>query len=56
MAALSAMRSNPHMKIFAERLIKDGKPKRLVLCAIARKLVVLANALLRTNHSALQLT
>jgi len=47
MAALAAMRANPQMKHFADRLICAGKPKRLVLIAVARKIVVLANALLR---------
>jgi transposase len=56
MAALTAMRSNPQMKAFATRLLADGKAKRLVLGAIARKLVVLANALLRAKHTAPQLT
>jgi hypothetical protein len=53
MAALSAMRSDPDTKAFADRLACQGKPKRLILNAIARKLVVRANALLRPQ---LQLT
>jgi len=56
MAALSAARANPTMRAFAERLINDGKPKRLVLVAIARKLVVLANAVFRDHAECLQLT
>lgn len=47
MAALSAARSHPDFKAFAQRLIQAGKPKRLVLNAVARKIVVLANAMLR---------
>jgi transposase len=56
MAALSAMRSNPQMKTFADRLLAEGKAKRLILGAIARKLVVLANAMLKAKHTAPQLT
>jgi transposase len=56
MAALTAMRSNPKMKAFADRLIAHGKAKRLVLGAIARKLVVLANAVLKAKHAAHELT
>jgi transposase len=56
MAALSAARANPTMRAFAERLINEGKPKRLVLVAVARKLVVLANALLRDHAAIAQLT
>ncbi len=56
MAALSAMRCNPQMKAFAQRLSANGKPKRLILSAIARKLVVLANALLKPKTPDAQLT
>jgi transposase len=44
MAALSAARAHPDLKAFAERLIKAGKPKRLVFTAVARKLLVIANS------------
>lgn len=44
MAALSAARAHPHLKLFAQRLIGAGKPKRLVFTAVARKLLVIANA------------
>lgn len=47
MAALAAARANPTFKAFAHRLDQAGKPKRLILTAIARKLVVLANAILQ---------
>ena len=48
MAALSAARYNPTLKAFYQRLIAAGKPKRLALTAVARKLVILANSLLKT--------
>lgn len=44
MAALSAARAHPGLKAFAQRLIDAGKPKRLVFTAVARKLLVIANA------------
>lgn len=56
MAALTAARAHPHLKAFAERLVRDGKPKRLVLVAVARKLIVIANAMLRDEHNKPQLT
>ncbi len=43
MAALSAARTHPHLKLFAQRLIDAGKPKRVVFTAVARKLLVIAN-------------
>jgi transposase len=50
MAALSAARSHPNLSRVYQRLIALGKPKRLALAAIARKLVVLANAVLRDQR------
>lgn len=47
MAALSAARFNPVFRAFKQRLAKAGKKARVILVAIARKLVVLANAVLR---------
>jgi transposase len=57
MAALSAARSHPALRAFYQRLIAAGKPKRLALAAVARKLVVIANAVLRdARRQATQLT
>lgn len=50
MAALSAKRHNPTIKTFADRLLKAGKPMKLVLTACMRKLLVLLNTLLKTNQ------
>jgi transposase len=47
MAALSAKRFNPVLKTFGERLASKGKPAKVVLVAIARKLLIIANAILR---------
>jgi transposase len=47
MAALSAKRFNPTLKAFAQRLVAKGKAAKVVLVAVARKLLVIANAVLR---------
>ncbi|MEO1029734.1 MAG: transposase [Pseudomonadota bacterium] len=47
MAALSAARSHPELKGFYQKLVQDGKPKRVALAAVARKLVTIANAVLK---------
>jgi transposase len=47
MVALAAMRSNPVLAAFARRLTAAGKPKRLVIAACARKVIVILNAMLR---------
>lgn len=50
MAALSACRHNPDLKSFATRLKDNGKKAKVVLIAVMRKLVVLANSLLAENR------
>ncbi|HJZ57374.1 MAG TPA: IS110 family transposase [Gemmataceae bacterium] len=47
MAALSARRFNPVLTGFADRLAAAGKAAKVVLVAVARKLLVIANAVLR---------
>jgi transposase len=50
MAALSATRRNPALRAFKERMVRAGKKAKVILTAVARKLVVLANAVLRTGR------
>lgn len=50
MAADVAARFNPIHKAFYERLLLVGKPKKLALTAVMRKLVVLLNHLLKNPH------
>ena len=50
LAALSAARYNPALKTFYRRLIDNGKAKKLALIAVARKLLLLANALIADNR------
>ena len=47
MAALVATRFNPILKAFYQRLVAAGKPKKVALTAVMRKLVVLLNHLLK---------
>lgn len=50
MAALVAARHNPILKAFYERLLQAGKPKMLALLAVARRLLVILNAILRDKR------
>ena len=50
MAALSAARFNPHLKRFYERLLAAGKVKKVALTAVMRKLIVLANDLIKQDR------
>jgi transposase len=50
MAALSAARHNPHLKEDYDRLIQAGKKAKVALVAIMRKLVVLANVLVKEDR------
>lgn len=51
MAALSAARYEPGLKAVYNRLLANGKARKLALTAIMRKLVVLANTLLAANRT-----
>lgn len=50
MAALSAKKHNPFIRTFYERLLRHGKEKKVALTACMRKLLVILNAMLRTNQ------
>ena len=50
MAAVSAARCNPDLKAFYERLRAKGKEAKLALTAVMRKLVILANTLIREDR------
>lgn len=49
MAALSAMRFNPAIKRFAERLRNQGKGGKVVIIACMRKLLVILNTMVKQN-------
>ena len=49
-AALAAKKFNPVLRKFYERLLKHGKQKKVALTACMRKLLVILNAMMRTNQ------
>ena len=49
--ALSAARFNPDLKAVYDRLRAKGKPAKLALVAVMRKLVILANVLVRDDRT-----
>jgi transposase len=50
MAAMVAARHNPVLKTFRDKLVAAGKPKLVALIAVARKLLIILNAILRDNR------
>jgi transposase len=50
LAALAAVRCEPGFKAFAARLKAAGKPGKVVITAVMRKLVVVANTLIREDR------
>ena len=50
MAALSAIEHNQPLSAFYDRLVAAGKPKKLAITAVMRKLIVLANTLLKEDR------
>ena len=53
MAALVASRHNPVLKALYQRLLLAGKPKKLALTVLMRKLILLANRLLKNPNFSL---
>lgn len=51
MAALSALRSNPAIRDLAAKLKARGKPSKVILTAIMRKLIVIMNAVLKEGQA-----
>jgi transposase len=49
MAATSAIRTNPVIKPFYERLIARGKPHKVAMVACMRKMLTILNAMVRSN-------
>lgn len=49
MAALSAARHDPNLREFAERLRRNGKAPKQAIIAVARKLLIILNAMVREN-------
>ncbi|WP_044043945.1 IS110 family transposase [Octadecabacter antarcticus] len=51
MPALVAMRHNPDLKTKYQAMIKAGKPPKVALTTLMRKLIELANALIKANRN-----
>ena len=49
MGALVAIRFNPVLRAFYQRLLEAGKPKKVALTACARKLLTILNSMTRTG-------
>jgi len=49
MATLCAIRHNPVIKAYYQRLVKSGKPKMVAVVASMRKILVTLNAMLKTK-------
>ena len=47
MCAVVAMTHNPHLAEMAQRIIAKGRPKKVAITAVMRKLLVILNAILR---------
>ena len=50
MGAMVAKKHNPILKAFFDRLVAAGKPKMVALIAVARKLLIILNAIVRNNR------
>ena len=51
MPALVAMRHNPDFKAKYQAMIKTGKPPKVAITALMRKLIELANALIKADRN-----
>jgi transposase len=49
-SAQVAAHHNPSLRYFADRLRKVGKPHKVIITAVARKLVAIANALCKNRQ------
>lgn len=56
MPAMVATRFNADLKTVYERLVRAGKPPKLAITAVMRKLLILANALIKQNRKWTQKT
>ena len=51
MPALVAMRFNPNLKAKYQAMIKAGKPPKVAITTLMRKLIELANILIKENRN-----
>jgi transposase len=50
MAMMSAIQHNPVMKQFFNKLVAQGKHKKVALTACMRKMITILNAMVRNNQ------
>ena len=50
-AALVSTRHNLRLKAFYESLVKRGKPKKVALVAVMRKLLITLNAMIKNQKN-----
>jgi len=50
MPALVAIQHNPVMRLFADKLKRNGKPAKVVIAAVMRKIIVTLNAIVRSGE------
>jgi len=55
MAALTARKHNPNLRVFYERLVANGKKPIVAITAVMRKLLTFANAVIR-DHQTIQVS
>jgi transposase len=51
MCALVAIRNNPTLKAFYQRLLSNGKPKMVAIVALMRKLLIFINNCCKTFYA-----
>ena len=51
MAAITAIRFNKDLKVFYMRLKNKGKPSKVALIAVERKLLSIANSVIKRQHA-----
>lgn len=51
MGALTASRYNPKLKMFYKKLIDAGKPPKVALVAVMRKMIVILNAMIQSRKA-----
>ena len=50
MAALSSARHDPQLRLAYKTMREEGKPAKVALIAVARKVIVLANSLVKQGR------
>ena len=48
--ALTSLRSNPTLREYCEEKLRQGKPRKIAVVAVARKLVRIAYSMLKNNQ------